>query len=141
MKQEQHTHTHHGTQTLAERFALFLSALCAVHCLLTPFVLVGISVFPTLGKASILLDTKWEVIIIGGTALLGFYTMWHGYKHHHGKSMPMVLFGAGLCVMLIHMVFFQEQSSIGMGLGIMASIIIVISQVQNYRYSRQARCH
>jgi hypothetical protein len=126
---------------MAERIALFLSALCAVHCLLTPFVLVGMSIFPALGSASALLDTKWEIIIISSTAILGFYTMWHGYKHHHGKSMPMVLFAVGLCVMILHMAFFPEQSSIGMGLGIMSSIIIVVSQVQNYRFTRQAKCH
>lgn len=143
MEQHNHTHNHGSGYSAAERLTLLLSGLCAIHCLATPFILVGMSLFPSLGSAlqiGILQDERWELAIIGGTAILGYFTMWHGFRHHHKRRSPLVWFSVGIALFLFHHFVFSPQAMPGIVLAVISSLIIVISQVLNYRYTQKYSC-
>jgi len=80
-----------------DKTAIFLSALCLVHCLAIPIALL-------LGTAASqwLLDTETQMhwLLLALAAPLSGFTLWHGYKKHNAKAI--LFFGCtGLTLMLI----------------------------------------
>lgn len=73
---------------IGSKLALWLSALCAVHCLLTPLLVI---LLPNLG-ASINLSHEAEWIIIGSAAFFGGLAVWHGYQKHHRNRLLVFAF-------------------------------------------------
>lgn len=74
-------HTQHEvfeeqTQTW-DRVGIFLSSVCAVHCLVTPLLLLTL---PVMGEV---FGSHWVHPLMAVTILpVGLYAFWSGYKHH-----------------------------------------------------------
>lgn len=77
-----------------DRLGIYLSAFCALHCVLTPFLIIGL---PYLGSFF-----ENEFIHIGLALMVipvGAYAFLSGYKHHQQKSVVVVgLIGMALLV-------------------------------------------
>ena len=61
---------------------------CAIHCALLPLF---ISTLPLFG-INILDNIYFEVSMILVALFIGGFTLWHGYKKHHHKLSPLILF-------------------------------------------------
>src|SRR4051812_17699795 len=83
-------HKHYSQQV-----TVFLSVLCAIHCILTPILLI---LLPVAG--SYFEQYHWvEYIIIASVFFLGTSAILHGYKDHHQKKLPVYIFFGGLILL------------------------------------------
>jgi len=86
----------HTTVRRLDRVGSAVSSLCAVHCLLVPFLL---GALPVIGL-SFLIEPAFEWTIIGSSALIGVLALGGGAKRH-GAPGPLVAFGLGLGLFVV----------------------------------------
>ncbi len=89
-----HNNTHHHHH-YSEKISVFLSVLCAVHCIITPILMVVLPV------AGIYFEKyHWvEYIIFSSVFFLGTSAILHGYKFHHKNKIPAFIFIFGLILL------------------------------------------
>jgi MerC mercury resistance protein len=120
-----------SVQPLFGRIAVGLSGACAVHCLLTPVVLIAI---PTFG--SILSDEQFHVATLVLVLPISGYALFRGCRKH--RSPAVVLPGSlGLCILVVsalfgHWLFGESGERI---VTILGSSLVAISHFLN-----MARC-
>jgi MerC mercury resistance protein len=71
------------------------SVACAVHCAVLPVLL---SNLPVLG-INIINNNKFEYFMIFLAFTIGAYTLSHGYRKHHQRPVPLLLFAAGMLLL------------------------------------------
>lgn len=98
-----------------DRAGVVLSAACAVHCVLLPFVA---GLLPFLGLQH-LVDERVEWLLVSLTALIGVAGHTAAYVRHHRHVGPGLLFVAGLGLVLVirlsHIETFVEPAALGVG--------------------------
>lgn len=68
-----------------DRFGLFLSGLCAVHCMVTPFL---VAFMPLLAER---FEAPWVHVAMALFVVpVGVYAFWSGFKHHHDKKILLI---------------------------------------------------
>lgn len=93
MKVRKNTHKH---KHYSEQITVFLSVLCAIHCILTPILVI---LLPVAG--SYFEQYHWiEYIIIVSVFVLGTSSILHGYKYHHQNKIPAFVFFGGLVFLM-----------------------------------------
>lgn len=119
-----------STQAIGDKFAIGLSVMCAVHCLLLPLLLV---LLPSM--AALQLDNEafhfWMLIAVIPSSL---YALTLGCKQHK-RYQVFVLGAIGLCL-LIAAVALGEARLGEMGeklITVLGSGLIVIGHVLNFR--------
>lgn len=120
--------------TVWDRVGMTLSSLCAVHCLLTPFLILLV---PTLGG---LFESEWVHL---GLALLvmpvAFYAFWAGYQHHHRKYLLVMGFAGALMIGAASVLPHEWVEALGFDIMTIAgSFILVISHILN---RKACLCH
>lgn len=107
------------------------SVLCAIHCALLPVLL---SSLPLLGSNVIHNDFfEWTMIAIA--FFIGVFSLSHGYKTHHRKKTPVVLFSIGFFFLaakqftVYHLVFL-----------FIAVTLIVFAHYLNLRLCLKSKC-
>lgn len=89
------THTVHKHSHYSEQITVFLSFLCAVHCVATPFLVLFLPMAATFFE-----QYHWlEYIIVLSVFLLGTSSILHGYKEHHQNKIPAYIFFGGLILL------------------------------------------
>ncbi len=122
-----------STRSLADRVAMGLSALCALHCLLLP---VAISLLPTL--AGFGLDNEefhlWMVIVVLPISL---YALISGCRQHKHNSVLAIGF-SGLAVLVAAVVLGHDVlGELGeRAATLLGALLVAISHLQNYRLCR-----
>ncbi|MFM6928414.1 MAG: MerC domain-containing protein [Bdellovibrio sp.] len=112
-----------------DKIGIFLSTLCAIHCLVTPLLVL---VLPVLGQA---FEASWVHWVMAVVILpVGVFAFWSGYKHHQqGKVFTLGILGLSLVAagsILPHeMVEIWEHDMVT----ILGSILLVIAHVLNRR--------
>lgn len=81
-------------------WSMGLSLLCAIHCMATPVFVAGVSLM----GLSFLADPFWEVVILGGSALIALLALGTSYPSHQ-KILPFCIFGGGVLVVAIGLLF------------------------------------
>jgi MerC mercury resistance protein len=71
------------------------SVACAIHCAVLPVVLTSL---PILG-VNIIENNKFEYFMIFLTSVIGVYALSHGFRKHHQRSGPLLLFAAGMLLL------------------------------------------
>ncbi len=95
MNIQKKSHSHHTHHT--EQLSVFLSMACAIHCMLTPILVI---LMPMAGMY--LEKYHWiEYVIILSVIILGSTSLYHGYKIHHHKILPIALFAFGVLFMIL----------------------------------------
>lgn len=99
-------HTEHATfseKTDAwDKLGIFLSGLCAIHCLLTPILLIALPVFGEM------FESEWVHGLMAVFILpIGLYAFWSGYKHHR-QTKVFALGVAGLLFIVSELVLPHE---------------------------------
>lgn len=110
------------------------SLICAIHCAVLPIFLTSLPVF----GLEILHNKIFEYSMIGFAGLIGSYALYHGWKKHHHKKMPMLIFYAGLSFLILKEVFISKEIL----LLVPAAAFIVGAHFLNFIFCRKANhCH
>ena len=109
------------------------SIACAIHCAILP---VFLSTLPLFGF-EILHNPWFEDGMIGLAFVIGAGSLYHGYKKHHRRSRPVMLFVAGFACLVLkeiytgyHVIFLVPAVS-----------LIVAAHYLNLRYTARCATH
>jgi hypothetical protein len=132
MKVKPHQHNH-----IMLKAGIWLSAICLVHCLTFPLIVAVLPFFKVAFEVS-----HWvEAVLVLSTAVIGTYSLWHGYKLHHHKILPLVIFFIGLLLMIISHVFHTHDGGILKVLGeISGALLIAGALFLNLRLTKTHAC-
>jgi len=108
------------------------SLACAIHCIVLPLVLTSLPLFGINIIHNIYFE--WAMILIAFA--VGAYALLHGYKTHHKKPLPVILFVVGFAL-LVTKQFFLPYESIFL---IPAVILIISAHYLNYRLCTKKKC-
>lgn len=117
-----------------DELGIFLSGLCALHCMVTPFLVLAL---PVMGS---FFENEWVHL---GMALfvapVGTYAFWSGYRHHQnlrvfGLGLLGLLFVGGASLAPHSWVEFFGHDIIT----ICGSVALIIAHILN---RRACRCH
>jgi len=77
------------------------SIICAIHCALLPLLLTSLPLF----GINIIHHLGFELAMIALALLIGSYSMYHGYRKHHHRFLPWLLFLLGGGFLILKQVF------------------------------------
>lgn len=115
-----------------DHLGIFTSILCAIHCTVLPLI---ISSLTFLG-IDILESAAVEWALIALAFLFGFLSLNHGYRRHHHKKLPALLFCAGFAFLIINQVTDEHFLFICIPL---AAVFIIAAHITNIHLCRQWR--
>ena len=132
MKVHKNTHTH---KHYTEQATVFLSALCAIHCMITPVLLILMPV-----AAAYFEQYHWvEYILVGSVFILGTSSILHSFKYHHQNKYPAYIFFFGLILMsasVIMKLIFQTPETPTHFISGIGGVAAGVGQFYNLRLSR-----
>lgn len=117
---------------LLHKVGLSLSLLCAIHCVLTPIMLISL---PFLGEG--FLSESAETWLFFVSVSLAFLVLLKDLKIHRNKVPMSLLF---LSILLNFSSFFLSHSLIANGFHISSSIVLAIAFFMNWRLHKNV-CH
>lgn len=110
------------------------SVVCAIHCAALPLVLTSLPLF----GINIIHNNVFEAGMITLAFVIGSIALFHGYKRHHHRSLPLLVFSLGF----IFLVLKQFATAYEIALLIPAVVFILTAHFFNYRFCRKANhCH
>jgi hypothetical protein len=104
------------------------SLACAVHCALLPLFLSSLPLF----GINIIHNTIFEMGMIIVALGIGTFSLYHGFRKHHHRAAPLLLFYTGVIFLVLKQFFVQYEG----WLLIPAVIFIISAHVFNYRSCR-----
>jgi hypothetical protein len=104
------------------------SIACAIHCALLPLVFASL---PVLG-INIIHNPGFECGMIGLAFGIGTGALLHGFRRHHRRLGPWLLFSGGILLLLAKQVWHQHE----LRFLPFAVILIVSAHILNFRLSR-----
>lgn len=104
------------------------SVACAIHCAVLPLFF---SVLPLFG-INIIHNMAFEAIMVLLALCIGIYSLYHGFRRHHHNIVPLVLFGAGITLLILKLFFIHYET----WLLIPAVTFIVSAHFFNFRFCR-----
>jgi len=134
IQEEIHNHEHHHR---GMKITIFLSTLCLIHCLTFPFLIVLLPIFNIAFH-----PPEWiEYLLLGSTAILGYYSLRHGFKLHHHAKYPILLFTIGIFgSFLVHIIWHHEMNVLLITVEVCCALLIAASQIINYRLTKTHAC-
>jgi hypothetical protein len=110
------------------------SVICAIHCAVLPLVLTSLPLF----GINIIHNNLFEAGMITLAFIIGCFALYHGYKRHHHRLLPLLIFTAGFLFLILKEIFVGYEKT----LLIPAAVFILSAHVFNYRFCRKANhCH
>jgi hypothetical protein len=110
------------------------SFACAIHCALLPLFLTSLPVF----GINIIHNKIFEVVMIALALCIGSISLIHGYRSHHHRHLPVVVFFTGFIFLAAKQFFLQDE----LWFLIPAVIFIMSGHFLNYYFCRQSdHCH
>lgn len=113
----------------ADRLGIITSIACAVHCTVLPAL---VSTLPLLGL-DILENKAIEWSMISLAFLFGTLSLYHGYTHHHKKSLPLILFLFGFTCLILNQAIAERFVLLFIPT---SSLCIISAHVLNIYYCR-----
>lgn len=105
------------------------SVACAIHCAVLPLF---ISSLPLFG-VNIIENLPFEYFMIVLAFTVGLYSLYHGFKKHHHSWLPVLLFGAGIIMLLIKVSLHEWRY----WLLFPSVLFIVLAHFLNYKLCRK----
>jgi uncharacterized membrane protein len=110
------------------------SVACAIHCAVLPLIM---SSLPILG-INIINNFWFELFMILLALGIGLHSLTHGFKKHHHRLLPIIIFVIGISLLMVKQILHQYQ----LWFLIPAVVLIVAAHFINYRQCRIAdHCH
>lgn len=111
-----------------DAFGIATSVACAIHCAVLPLVLSSLPLF----GINIIENQGFELLMIGLAFVVGVYSLYHGRKKHHHSYTPLLLFSAGIVLMIVKSI----SQSHALWLLIPAVIAVITAHFLNYKLCR-----
>lgn len=112
------------------------SVACAIHCAMMPLL---ITALPLIGSG-FFASKLFEALLLFFAFVIGVYGLSHGYRKHHHRLVPLVVFSTGMVLFGLHQWF--SFTLAGWLLMISGSAFILLAHVLNFRLCRKANhCH
>jgi len=110
------------------------SLVCAIHCAVLPLLLSSLPLF----GINIIHNNFFEAGMIALAFVVGSLALFHGYRRHHHRLLPLLIFATGFTFLIL-----KEMSlSYEVALLIPAVSFILTAHYLNYRFCRKANhCH
>jgi hypothetical protein len=117
----------------AEKVGVFLSLLCAIHCLTLPIILF---VAPYLASSfAFSVTAEWILVVVSfGLALL---LLWQDYLKHR-KPMPLYFLGIAVLIKLVDTLL--GLKSIEWVFGLSLGVFITLAYWYNYKHKTACTC-
>lgn len=110
------------------------SVACAIHCAILPLIM---SSLPILG-INIINNFWFELFMIVLALGIGLHSLTHGFKKHHHRLLPIIIFVIGISLLMVKQILHQYQ----LWFLIPAVVLIISAHYINYRQCRVAdHCH
>jgi uncharacterized membrane protein len=104
------------------------SLACAIHCALLPLFVTSLPVF----GINIIENIRFEFLMALVALVIGVYSLYHGKKKHHHSWKPIVIFTAGI-ILLMGRILRHEWNMV---LLLPAVAAIIYAHYLNYRLCR-----
>jgi multisubunit Na+/H+ antiporter MnhG subunit len=111
-----------------DAFGIATSVACAIHCAFLPLILSSLPLF----GINIIENQGFELLMIGLAFVVGVYSLYHGRKKHHHSYTPLLLFSAGIVLMIVKSI----SQSHALWLLIPAVIAVITAHFLNYKLCR-----
>jgi len=111
-----------------DAFGIATSVACAIHCAVLPLILSSLPLF----GINIIENQGFELLMIGLAFVVGVYSLYHGRKKHHHSYTPLLLFSAGIVLMIVKSI----SQSHALWLLIPAVAAVIAAHFLNYRLCR-----
>ena len=102
------------------------SVICAVHCAVLPLFLSSLPVF----GFEMLHNKLFEYSMIVCAGLIGCLALYHGYKKHHHKKLPLIIFIGGFLFLVLKEIFISFE----LLLLIPAATLIISAHILNFSF-------
>ena len=123
-------------QKVGDKMAIFLSSLCVIHCLVTPIVIIAL---PSLGSLFADNHEVFHKVLLFFVLPVGLVALYAGYRHHHSaKVFSVGLLGLSLLTIAAFFVHERWGEVAETVLTVLASVIIVIAHLMNFRLRQRA---
>ncbi len=109
------------------------SLLCAIHCAVLPFLL---SLAPLAGF-HLLANPMVEYSVIAVGLLVGSFSLLHGYRHHHHKSLPLYMIVAGFVLIFAGHLLLHTGNSQELIMTVMGALLVATAHLANQYYVRR----
>ena len=110
------------------------SLVCAIHCAVLPLLLTSLPLF----GINIIHNNFFEAGMIALAFLIGSLALFHGYRRHHHRPLPLLIFSAGFIFLVLKEIFRSNE----IALLVPAVLFILSAHFFNYRFCRRANhCH
>jgi hypothetical protein len=107
---------------------------CAIHCALLPLFMGSLPLFGINIIHNLYFEAGMILIAMG----IGSYSLWHGYRKHHHRNLPLLIFTAGMLFLVLKQFFIHYAG----WLLVPAVVCIILAHILNWRFCRQAKhCH
>jgi hypothetical protein len=97
-----------GIKINKDALGITTSLVCAVHCAVLPLVFTS---FPVFG-VNIIHNRVFEFGMIGLAFLIGMLALSHGFRKHHRRMVPWMLFTAGMLLLTAKQVWHVYEALI-----------------------------
>ena len=104
------------------------SVACAIHCALLPLILTSLPLF----GVNIIHNFSFELFMIGLAFSIGAYSLYHGWKKHHHRWLPFIVFVAGMISLFSKELWHRYE----LFFLIPAVTLIITAHFLNYRFCR-----
>jgi hypothetical protein len=105
------------------------SLACAIHCALLPLVMSSLPLF----GVNIIDNHYFEAGMVLLALIVGVYSLYHGYRLHHHRQLPVILFSVGMALLIVRLLFAHHNHWL-----LIPSVgFIVAAHFLNFRYCRQ----
>jgi MerC mercury resistance protein len=115
-----------------DRLGAASSILCAIHCLITPFVLAAL---PFLGLQMVLGESLEWTFIVAGLAI-GTLTLIPAFRRVHGRLLPLMLFTGGVSLWFAARLGPSSESILELPTMVAGSFSVVSAHLVNRRLCR-----
>lgn len=127
-------HQHSITKSKAERIGIFVTVLCAIHCVATPVI---ITVMPLFG-ASLLSNPIWEWLLIGVSLGLAVLILAKDFISKHKNTLPLLVLGGGFSTKALGLLVVGHSSYEPLIISL-GALMIVSAYVINWRLNARSR--
>ena len=124
------------SQLISDKFAMSFSAMCMIHCLFAPSLII-------LSYSSLALTVESELIhktILLLTIPVSIFAISLGYKNHPNNSI--IYTGIAGLTILISALLIEESigENAGLILTTIGSLMVIASHYRNYRICKKVNC-
>ena len=115
-----------------DKMGIATSVICAIHCALLPALTATLPVF----GINIVDNAFFEWGMITLAFFVGVYSLYHGFIKHHRNYIPVYIFGAGFCFLVLKQ-FFKQYEYLFLAIAV---ILIISAHYYNYQLCHRSKC-